>query len=67
MPVVEWCLRRAWVAALDVERVDMKNEQERELTFTEKIRGLNENLFRLVEAYVDGVYAAMKVMESPLQ
>ncbi len=41
----------------------MKNEQERELTFIEKIRGLNENLFRLVEAYVDGVYTAMKVME----
>jgi len=42
---------------------EVKNEQERELTFIEKIRGLNENLFRLVEAYVDGVYTAMKVME----
>ena len=27
LPVVEWCLRRAWGAALDIERVDMKNEQ----------------------------------------
>lgn len=41
----------------------MENEQERELAFIGKIRGLDENLFRLVEAYVDGVYTAMKAME----
>ncbi len=36
----------------------MKHSQDRELTFIEQIRALDEDLFRLVEAYVGGVHAA---------
>lgn len=42
----------------DIERIDMKHSQDRELTFIEQIRALDEDLFRLVEAYVGGVHAA---------